>query len=338
MKRRSILHLVTLAFLGAIVACTGASEDVATDGASALSIPKRDWVRNPAVLEVNEADELFALSDPHGGYVELGHLLEVAGLVKGFSSDPKNASSARWSGGTAILVITGDLIDKGPDSIAVIDFVRALQASAPAGRVIVTMGNHEAEFLADPNNDKALATTADGVGITFQLKAMGLSARDLAEGKDAPGRGLWMSSLPFGVRIKKWFFAHGGNTNGDSIAKLSERLQSGIDKNGYEDDDVIGKDSVLEAQEWYGRDFKKGKDNAKKLGVDHIAFGHDPGALSSRGDIIQVEDGALVKLNVNMGMAHERSSNVAGQILHVFTRGRDTAEVIDAKGKKTPLF
>jgi hypothetical protein len=46
------------------------------------------------------------------------------------------------------------MIDKGPDAPDVVRFLSALQTSAASagGRVIVTMGNHEAEFLAAPTN------------------------------------------------------------------------------------------------------------------------------------------------------------------------------------------
>lgn len=333
-------RLLALGLLGALAVACAASEDDTEGGtaAAAITTPKRDWAKHPAIVEVDEADEIFALSDPHGNYAQYGRLLQAGGLISGFTGDVKDLSKVTWTGGTAYLVVCGDLIDKGPDSLAVIDLSRTLQRVAPPGHVIVTMGNHEAEFLEDPRNDKALATTDDGVGITKQLDDLGIAPESLAEGRDREGRGAWLLSLPLGARIKKWFFAHAGNTNKDTIAELSKKIRDGIDKNGYGDDDVTGGDSVLEAQEWYGKDFEKAEENAKRLGVEHIAFGHDPGALKDRGRILEKKKGLLVKLNVNMGMAHETSSNVPGQLLHVFTKGTDRAEVIEATGAKNPLF
>jgi hypothetical protein len=48
------------------------------------------------------------------------------------------------------------MIDKYTDSLDVIALFRALQQSATAagGRVIVTLGNHEAEFLAGSRKNK----------------------------------------------------------------------------------------------------------------------------------------------------------------------------------------
>ena len=62
----------------------------------------------------------------------------------------------KWAGGKSVLVITGDLIDKGSDSLGVIALLRKLQSDAASrgGQVIISMGNHEAEFLAEPTGRK----------------------------------------------------------------------------------------------------------------------------------------------------------------------------------------
>lgn len=70
----------------------------------------------------------------------------------------------------------GDLIDKGPSSVEVIKLLMALQIAATktGGRVVVTLGNHEAEFLVDPNNAKA----SGPAGIDPELAAKGVSCSD----------------------------------------------------------------------------------------------------------------------------------------------------------------
>src|SRR5262249_42964254 len=89
----------------------------------------RDWSKYPAIVEIDDADEVFALSDPHGNIDVLRGLLLENALIDGHD---------RWVAGDAILVVAGDLIDKGPQSLEVIDFLRALQASAAkaGGRLI----------------------------------------------------------------------------------------------------------------------------------------------------------------------------------------------------------
>jgi len=291
----------------------------------------RDWSAHPAIVELDDADEIYALSDPHGGAKELAALLAANHL----------ASGTEWKGGTAILVVAGDLIDKGPDSLGVIDLLRALEpkARAKGGRVIVTMGNHEAEFLADPQNKKASSTGEDANGIDGELATKHIAPADLARGADADGRGRWLIELPFAVRIKKWFFAHGGNTGGESIAALGKRLQASVDKNGFGDKDITGKTSILEAQGWYGNQDKDdtGRRYADALGVKHIVFGHDPGAFGEHGHVLASKDGSLVKLDVAMGL-HDKRAVARGLLLHIVTKGNDTAEILDATGKAQPLL
>ncbi|MEO8553521.1 MAG: metallophosphoesterase, partial [Kofleriaceae bacterium] len=276
-------------------------------------------------IELEDANEIYAVSDPHGGAKELAALLAANHLISG----------TEWRGGTAILVVTGDLIDKGADSLGVIDLLRTLEpkAKAKGGRIIVTMGNHEAEFLADPQNKKAAA------GIDVELAAAKLDPAELARGADAKGRGRWLIDLPFGVRIKKWFFAHGGNTAGDPVALLEKKLQAGFADHGFADKAITGKDSILEAQAWYGKQSKD--DTAKRyadvLGVKHIAFGHDPGAFGDHGHILASKDGTLVKLDVSMGLT-EKNAVTSGLLLHIKTKGADSAEILDASGAATPLL
>jgi len=314
----------TLASILLVAACSGVA---AGDKAGVT----RDWSAHPAIVELDDADEIYALSDPHGGAKELAALLAANHL----------ASGTEWKGGTAILVVAGDLIDKGPDSLGVIDLLRALEPTARAkgGRVIVTMGNHEAEFLADPLNKKASSAGEDANGIDGELAAKKIAPADLARGTDADGRGRWLIELPFGVRIKKWFFAHGGNTNGDSIAALGKRLQTSVDKHGFGDKDITGKNSILEAQGWYGNLDKDdtGHKYAEALGVKHIVFGHDPGAFGEHGHVLASKDGSLVKLDVAMGL-HDKRAVAGGLLLHIVTKGHDRAEILDATGKAQPLL
>lgn len=68
---------------------------------------------------------LFVVSDVHGYLDDLVHGLDQAGF-----------------GGGDELWVLGDLLDRGPDGIGVIEHVRELQRQAP-GQVHVLMGNHE---------------------------------------------------------------------------------------------------------------------------------------------------------------------------------------------------
>src|SRR5690242_15964248 len=120
----------------------------------------RDWKTHPAVVELDTTEDIFAIGDPHADPQRLAAVLAGAKLIDNASTAP---DQVKWAGGKSILVVTGDLIDKWTDSLGVIKLLRTLQSDAPkhGGRVIITMGNHEAEFLADPLGSKTSEFSAE---------------------------------------------------------------------------------------------------------------------------------------------------------------------------------
>lgn len=331
--------LVTAAIGAAlVVGCSSATPEDATASADQTAALSRDFSSHPAILEVEAADHVYAVSDVHGQYEIFVRLLAANHLIAKAEPDP---TKVKWTGATATLVIAGDHIDKGPKSIDVIDLLRSLEEQAPrtGGRVIALMGNHEAEFLDDPRNDKAMSTGTDALGIDSQLAAIGVDPRKMAAGTDKEGRGKWLANLPLGVRVKKWFFAHGGNTQQMSLKDLNKKLANSIAHNGFGDKDITGNDSILESQQWYGnpKDGNAGKKEVEALGgVEHIVFGHDPGAFDARGKPRQSKNGLLVKIDGAMGLHDKHSPNPAF-MLHVSTKGKDSAEVLDEQGNASPL-
>jgi hypothetical protein len=82
-------------------------------------------------------ERIVAIGDLHGDYEQYREVLRDAGLIN---------SRGKWDGGDAHLVQTGDITDRGPDSIAIIDHLQDLkkQARRKGGRVHTLIGNHEA--------------------------------------------------------------------------------------------------------------------------------------------------------------------------------------------------
>jgi Calcineurin-like phosphoesterase len=110
--------------------------------------------------------------------------------------EPDRPEGAKWAANDTTFVCTGDLIDKGRQSLKVIALFRALEKNATehGGRVVVTMGNHEAEFLADPEDD----TKAEE--FLRELDKADLDSSAIATGADAdgsacPATNAWLSSI-----------------------------------------------------------------------------------------------------------------------------------------------
>lgn len=84
---------------------------------------------------------LCVIGDVHGHAEILRQLLRDAELI---------AADGSWTGGAARLAVLGDLVDRGPDGIGVIDTLMRLETEAAqrGGELIVLLGNHDLLLLA----------------------------------------------------------------------------------------------------------------------------------------------------------------------------------------------
>ena len=84
----------------------------------------------------SDVDRVVAVSDIHGAYSAMLATFQSAGVID---------ESLAWSGDKTHLVITGDLLDRGPDSRQVMDLIMRLEGEAEAvgGKVHQLLGNHE---------------------------------------------------------------------------------------------------------------------------------------------------------------------------------------------------
>lgn len=80
---------------------------------------------------------IIAMGDLHGDYAAYIALMEEAKLVD---------AKGRWTGGNTIFVQTGDVPDRGPDSLKIIRHLMKIekQAKKSGGAVVALTGNHEA--------------------------------------------------------------------------------------------------------------------------------------------------------------------------------------------------
>jgi Calcineurin-like phosphoesterase len=306
---------------------------------------QRDWKQHPAIVELDTKEDVFALGDVHGDYDRLISLLTAGNIIVG---KPARPEEVQWKAGKAVLVCTGDLIDKGDESLKVIALFQALMPAAAkaGGRFIVTMGNHEAGFLADPTNKKAKE-------FLKEFAAQKIDPQDVVALRDPQGIGKFLHSLPLAARVNDWFFAHAGHTRGRSIKQLDEELREGIDMRGFDIELVPPLQALIEARLHPTVWWQKGDETpaesrarlesyAKALGVKHLAIGHQPGKLTfpgevvrRKGEIFQAYDGLIFLIDVGMSRAVDGSE---GALLHISAGANPRATAIFPKGPSRQLW
>ena len=181
-------------------------------------------------------DRIVAIGDVHGSYSGLVSIMKEAALI-----DNDNY----WVGGNALLVQTGDLLDRGAEVRKVMDLLMKLQdeAEATGGKVLVIMGNHEAMNIFGSRHDvnpKAYASFAGPESEEKRHQAFErwqalFNASDGPDGEDSETRqrnwltehppgfveyaesmgpegryGNWLRRLPTMFRYGGTFFSHAG--------------------------------------------------------------------------------------------------------------------------------
>src|SRR5580704_19387053 len=85
----------------------------------------RDWTTNPVVTQIDTTADIYAVGDAHSDYVHLVRALDAAGVIAGRPARPEEA---HWNAGRAVLVSTGDMVDKGPRALDVLRLYQILRA------------------------------------------------------------------------------------------------------------------------------------------------------------------------------------------------------------------
>lgn len=307
--------------------------------------PPRNWGRCPAIVALETTEVVHALGDTHGDYDRLVKLLVAGKLI---ADAPASPERVMWSGGRSILVVTGDMIDKWDHSLDVIALMRALilSAASQGGRVVISTGNHEAEFLEDPTSDKTQE-------FQKELKAAGIKPKDVADGTDSEGIGKFLLCLPFASRVNGWFFAHAGSTKGRTLEQLIRDLQTGVDEDGYGAKVLLGNKGLLEARmkpPWWEKDGDEPIESiarllgyADALGVKHIVFGHQPGTYTfndgstrKKGTMFDNFNGLVFLIDMGMSRGVDYSK---GALLRIQREGgAETATAVFADGSQEQLW
>ena len=146
-------------------------------------------------------ERIVAIGDLHGDYDNYLATLQAAGLVD---------RRGKWSGGKSHLVQTGDIPDRGPDTLKIIEHIRKLakQAKRKGGRVHLLIGNHEVMNVTGDlryvhEGEFAAFKTRQSAGLrdrVYELTMQNLRARDPETFASLPEdyREQWNSQHPLG--------------------------------------------------------------------------------------------------------------------------------------------
>ncbi len=140
---------------------------------------------------------IYVIGDVHGQLKKLVHLLREVELI---------GENLAWQGGQSVLWFVGDLVDRGPYSIAVLNLVMRLQGEAAlaGGQIGCLLGNHELLLLGAYR----FGRRSTGLGSNFitRWKLNGGHRKDLGELTTQHLE--WMSTLPAMASVASYLLLH----------------------------------------------------------------------------------------------------------------------------------
>jgi hypothetical protein len=154
-----------------------------------------DLPRPPVQTEFENVDTLYVVGDVHGEYAKLTELFRNAGLI---------GQDDRWTGGHSMVVLMGDLFDRGFDVQKTLWFLYELErdAARQGGRVEILLGNHEIMAMTDDARyvSPKEMLIAQNYGVAYwQL----FDPRSSILGK-------WLATKPALIKVDRVLLAHGG--------------------------------------------------------------------------------------------------------------------------------
>lgn len=313
--------------------------------AALLSLPRAE----AETYRWSNVERVIAFGDVHGAYDDLTQLLRTAGVV-----DEK----LHWAAGTAHVVSTGDLIDRGPGSRQVLDLLMRLQTEAQTagGMLHVTLGNHEAlNLLGDLRYvtpaEFAAYQAEDPAHLPDNTHPPGFFGKRAAFARDGQ-YGRWLLGLPVAIIINDTLFMHGGPSAvlaGLSIEEINQRYRAALSSVVSMPDagrlDAAHQNPLLsdDGPNWYrgaalcneASETDVLKPLLDGLGVKRLVIGH---TVSRNLRVASRFDGTVVKLDTGMNRPVYKGHPAALSLEHADMR------VIYAEGgppvavPREPLF
>ncbi|KAI9096581.1 Metallo-dependent phosphatase-like protein [Phlyctochytrium arcticum] len=228
----------------------------------------------PAAPAFAGPQRIVAIGDLHGDLPAALEVLRMAGVVDG---------NGEWNGGDTVLVQTGDIVDRGPDTIKLYNLFGNLTMQAPAtgGKVVQLLGNHE---LMNMMEDLRYVTKED-------VDTFGsMDARKKAWSRDG-WLGKRLRNMDIIGMVDGTVFVHGGISptyaqRGIEAMNAEARKAYQLDPSRMRDVELFGGEGPL----WY-RGFAQDKEPAictvldqslKALKATRMVIGHTPQYESGR--------------------------------------------------------
>ena len=210
---------------------------------------------------------VWAASDVHGQLRAVDRLLAAAGLTDG---------ADRWiAPPETAFVVTGDVVDRGPDSLGLVRRLASLRAQAPlvGGMVAILEGNHEMQVLGGLGGDPEIFRAMMVFGGAGTLVAVGLrpdewegrAPAEIAARVDELAPDLVRSLFTFApyARWRDVLFVHGGPVpfqELDEFERSAERLWI---RSAFYASDELFPDAACWAP-------------YRSVGIRRVVFGHSP--------------------------------------------------------------
>jgi serine/threonine protein phosphatase 1 len=166
-----------------------------------------------------EGYRIYAVGDVHGCLDLFQELLDAI-----------QTDNARRAPAQTIVILLGDLIDRGPDSAGV---VRHAMAHRDWAQLLALKGNHESAMLDALGGDPRMLSVWLNNGGVNAIKSWGVEPREiksldaeevvelLREAIPAEQR-TWLSQCPLNFRLGDFYFVHAGVRPGVQLADQSE--------------------------------------------------------------------------------------------------------------------
>jgi hypothetical protein len=244
-------------------------------------------------------NRVVAIGDLHADPEAAQTTLRIAGLMD---------EQGHWTGGTSVLIQTGDVTDKGPSSSGVAKLLSRLQLEAPksGGKVIGVLGNHE-----------MMNWTGDWRGVTpADLSEFESPAARMNDLKKDGAMGRWILGTRMVVIHDGVLYCHGG-VSAEMAEMGAERLTAikATDVNIESNLTLFGGDGPM----WYRGYLLNSETEAcaeatkvlSKLGVKRMVVGH----TTQRDGRIRSRCGGTI-LGIDTGISGYAGHNFAALEIH----------------------